>query len=82
MEFEVLPRETHQEREMRRFNPFRTLLNEQTKAVLESQPPITDPDDEPWYEAASEACIAAGLGWNGPAVQRWVVKKLSNETNS
>lgn len=80
MEFEVLPPETAHERAC---HQYRYLLNERTKAVLEAQPfPPTDPDDEVWYEAAAEACIAAGLGWNGPAVQRWVIRKLCYETNT
>ena len=79
MEFEVLPPENALERAQ---HQYRYLLNERTKAMLESQPEPKDADDEDWYEAAANACIAAGLGWNGPAVQRWVIKKLGHETNS
>lgn len=78
MEFEVLPPESAHERMC---HQYRHLLNERTKAMLESQPNPTSIDDEQWYETAANACIAAGLGWNGPAAQHWVIKKLNHETN-
>lgn len=78
MHFEVLPPETLFERQV---NQYRRLLNDKDIAFLESLDLPSDINDEAWYANAFEKARAAGLGWNGPAVHRWLEKQLStNET--
>ncbi len=57
---------------------MRYLLSAEEKVVLESLELPVSPEDEEWYERAEAALKPLKRGWHGPAVRRWLEKRLAS----